>query len=167
MNKHCLRFEEHLSDWIEGQLDPQTTAFMEEHARKCPACATLREMMDQTLSLGPTLQEEVPFYLKNRLYIIPENQYAEAAEDTPSRMLRLAAAMVGISVLLLHLFYFTNLVPAGNRVVHRFFSGLGNVVVTVSALLETSSDAQDPTMYLFANQSPLKGADAPAQGEQP
>jgi len=167
MDKHCLRFEEHLSDWIEGQLDPQTTLFMEQHAKACVSCANLRDMMDQTIYLAPSLQEDVPFFLKNRLYNIPENQHADAAEDTPSKMLRLAAAMVGISVLLLHLFYFTNLVPAGNRIVHRLFSGLGNMVVNVSALLETSSDGQDPTMYLFANQSPQKAAEVPSQGEQP
>lgn len=113
----CNEIEELISDYIEDELDSELSRKVEDHLDECEACCSLRDEMEELFDSVQLLEEEVPFFLKNRLYNIPDNAYIEPKGS--SVLLKWVAAMIGTVVLLLNFFYFTNIYPYGHKKVHQ------------------------------------------------
>jgi len=136
----CSRFEEQLSDYIEGTLDIDLSLLMSAHIDTCPACRILHEDLVSILSGSNQLQEEVPFFLRNRLYYIPET-YDEESE--PVYYMKWAAAMIATIILFFNLFYFTNIYPQANRTLHGLVSGIERIAVETEALFSRFQKDQE------------------------
>ena len=85
----------------------------------------------------PGLEEEVPFFLKNRLYYIPESQdiLAEPPESSFYYLKWLAAA-IGTVAMLLNLFYFTNIYPPAKRLLHTVVAQMKTFTVETGAFID-------------------------------
>lgn len=129
----CSRFEELLSDYIEGTLDDNTGRQMAAHIELCPQCRCLHEDLVSILSGSSQLEEEVPFFLRNRLYYIPE-AYSVEEDEHPALYMKWAAAMIATMILFFNLFYFTNIFPQANRTLHGLVSGIERIAVETEAL---------------------------------
>jgi predicted anti-sigma-YlaC factor YlaD len=129
----CKEVRDLISGYIENELSRELKREVSLHLEQCPDCRQLKEKVEGLLSMSPELEEEVPFFLKNRLYNIPET-----AEEKSGRLvyLKWLAAMVGTIVLFLNLFYFTNIFPPANRALHRMVSHIETFAVETSAFIE-------------------------------
>lgn len=129
----CKRAQDLISGYIENELSRELKREVSLHLEQCPNCRRLKEKVESLMSLSPELEEEVPFFLKNRLYNIPET-----AEERSGRLvyLKWLAAMVGTIVLFLNLFYFTNIFPPANRALHLMVSHIETFAVETSAFIE-------------------------------
>jgi len=68
----CKEIESLLSAYLENELSPVESEQIAQHLASCPQCLNLKEKMEELLLKLSDLQEEVPFFLKNRLFNIPE-----------------------------------------------------------------------------------------------
>jgi predicted anti-sigma-YlaC factor YlaD len=71
---NCKRVEDLLSMYIENELPGELHREISLHLEHCDQCRVLREKIEELIYVFPELEEEVPFFLKNRLYYIPESQ---------------------------------------------------------------------------------------------
>jgi len=149
----CKKIEELLSAYIEGELDAAARQEVGQHLDACSQCKELKETMEGLLQSFPELEEEVPFYLKNRLHYIPESQDLE--EDKHS-YIKWAVAVVGTFILFLNLFYFTNIYPPANRTLHGIASNVGTFVVETGAFFEKIKESKDIFFYSFFNKDSEK-----------
>lgn len=148
----CSRIEELLSLFIEGELSDDLAEKVADHLATCTSCRDLKEALERNLYLCEDLKEEVPFFLKNRLYNIYEAQEEEPAAISPraAGILKWTAAMVGTVVLFLNLFFFTNLFPPANRFLHVAVSRIEIIAVEASAFLERVKESDTiPFLGLF------------------
>lgn len=129
----CLKVEELLSDYIENDISEELHKAVSMHLRECKACQTLKDKIEDLMSMATELEEDVPFFLKNRLYNIPDME-EEEPENSP--YLKWVAAMIGAFVLFLNLFYFTNIFPAANKTLHLVVAKVERVAVETEAYLE-------------------------------
>ncbi len=127
----CSRFEELLSDYIEGTVSTGFAREMSDHMSSCENCRLLHDDLNTILSSSGQLQEEVPFFLRNRLYYIPE---AYSEEPEPVLYMKWVAAMIATIILFFNLFYFTNIYPQANRTLHGLVSGIERIAVETEAL---------------------------------
>lgn len=143
----CPRFEELLSDLLENALPADINQACLDHLGDCPACTALKEKMEALINQLAEMEEEVPFFLKNRLYHI-----AEQAEEQEERSLldffrgslpKWAAAAAGTAILFFNLFYFTNIYPEANRRVHSLVAGVEKVIAETGGLIERLRDSRD------------------------
>ncbi len=131
---NCNQFEELLSAYQDNALTPDKKKEFTEHMNKCHDCEEIVNGVDHIKSILPELNREVPFFLKNRLYLIGETE----EESLPPRnygYIRWVAAAVGTMVLFLNLFYFTNIFPAANKTLHTAVAGIENFVVEAEAFI--------------------------------
>lgn len=142
----CKRVEDLISEYIENVLSSELNKEITSHLKQCPSCRTLKEKVESLINLSPELEEEVPFFLKNRLYNI-----TETAEEKPGRTIYLkwAAAMVGTVILFLNLFYFTNIFPPANRALHLMVSNIEKFAVETSAFLERVKESKGNILFSF------------------
>jgi predicted anti-sigma-YlaC factor YlaD len=135
----CKRAQDLISGYIENELSRDLKKEVSLHLEQCPNCRRLKEKVEGLMSLSPEMEEEVPFFLKNRLYNIPET-----AEERPGRLvyLKWLAAMVGTIVLFLNLFYFTNIFPPANRALHLMVSHIETFAVETSAFVERVKESK-------------------------
>jgi len=148
----CKLVEERISNYIENNLSAAEMDAVREHIQSCAGCRDLLEHMEQVLYLCEDLTEDVPFFLKNRLYNIAEIPVPEepAISNRTVAVLKWAAAMVGAAVLLLNLLYFTSIVPPANRVLHLAVSKIETFVVEAGAYVERISESdRNPFLGLF------------------
>ncbi len=141
----CLKVEELISEYIENELPKDVHDEISAHLEGCADCRALKEKVEELIYACPELEEEVPFFLKNRLYYI-----AEAREDDniiqmdDSRVyLRWIAAAIGGFVLFLNLFYFTNIYPPAQRTLHSMVSGIETLAVKAEGLFQRVKGTQD------------------------
>lgn len=134
---NCKRVEDSLSMYIENGLPQELHREVSLHLEQCDQCRQLKEKMEELLYVFPELEEEVPFFLKNRLYYIPESQTV-IAEKTESKFfyLKWLAAAIGTFVLFLNLFYFTNIYPPAKRVLHSMVAQIRTLTVETGAFIE-------------------------------
>jgi len=125
----CKNIEELLSDYIEKELKKELELEVEKHLKNCNSCYELHISLRNLINTGPKISEEVPFYLKNRLMYIPELIDLQEEKTSNSHNIKLIAAMVGIIVLLLNIFYFTNIYPQGNYFLHKTIAKIERFVV--------------------------------------
>lgn len=134
----CKQIEDVLSEYIEHELSPEIHKEVSFHLEKCLPCCVLKEQMEELMGVFPELEEEVPFFLKNRLYYIPESQEEDNVIDLEVKWsyLKWVAAVIGTFVLLLNLFYFTNILPPANRALHSVVCGIETFAVKTGAVYE-------------------------------
>ena len=77
----CDRIEPLLSSFIENDLPSDLMGEVSSHILNCEGCRSLKEKMEQLIYLSNDLQEEVPFFLKNRLHYIPEREERQSGKS--------------------------------------------------------------------------------------
>ena len=134
---NCHRVEDLLSMYVENELPQALHQEISLHLEQCSQCQQLKNKMEELLYAFPELQEEVPFFLKNRLYYIPESQQIlEERRESKFFYLKWLAAAIGTFVLFLNLFYFTNIYPPAKRVLHSAVAQLKTFTVETGAFIE-------------------------------
>jgi len=141
----CEKVQSLLSLYHENELSDELGHLVFEHLETCKECADIEDNIFQIKSLLPELNEDVPFFLKNRLYLISETEI----KDTPPAYsaLKWIAAMVGTFILFLNLFYFTNIYPSANRVLHKTVSKIENFVVEARVFIEQIGGSGVPDFF--------------------
>jgi len=146
----CPQIEERLSAYLEGDLSAVETAAVADHLKVCPSCRRLAARLEDLPGELAALQEELPFFLKNRLLNIPETIAEERrnlARWVPWS--RWIAAGIGTVLLSLNLFYFTNIVPPANRIIHRAASKVETLAAGVGGVVERLRESKDFLLYAF------------------
>lgn len=150
MTKKCREIEVLLSAYLENELSKADAASVEEHLDACPGCLAKKEKMEEIIFRLSDLQEEVPFFLKNRLYNIPESLEKKATAKILYFPKWLAAA-IGTVILFLNLFYFTNIFPPVNREMHAFVSSIEKIAVKSGGWFEKIKESKDLLFFTFFN----------------
>lgn len=158
----CEEVRDILSSYHDNELSDETAHLVSEHIDKCPTCSKIEEDIFQIKSILPELNEDVPFYLRNRLYFISESS-TEESEYRYSK-LKWVAAMIGAVLLFLNLFYFTNIYPSANRVLHRTVSKIETFVIEAKVFIEQIGGSEYPS-YLKENKKLSEGKKADERKE--
>ena len=143
---NCNNFEELLSAYQDNILSPDQKKEFTDHMKECTGCSRIAEDVDHMKAILPELNRDVPFFLKNRLYLIGESD----EEKTPVRnfaYIKWVAAVVGTAVLFLNLFYFTNIFPAANKTLHTAVAGVENFVVEAEAFIGRIKESNN--LFIF------------------
>lgn len=149
----CKEIESMLSAYLENELPPAQSAIIARHLAACPYCLNLKEKMEEILLKMADLQEEVPFFLKNRLFNIPEISEKKKFARTIYFPKWLAAA-AGTVILFLNLFYFTNIFPAVNREMHAVVGSIETFVVQTGGWFEKIKESKDLLLFTFFKKKP-------------
>ena len=102
----------------------------------------------------PDLEEDVPFFLKNRLFNIPER--AEKRREIRVIFPKWAAAGLGTLILFSNLFYFTNIYPPANKGIHSLVSHVERIVVRTGGWIERIRESRDLLIFTFFNKKSLE-----------
>lgn len=151
MSKKCKDIELLLSSYLENELPKDEATSVAEHLDSCPQCLAKKEAVEALISRLPDLQEEVPFFLKNRLFNIPE---AIEKKERPGKVLvfpKWLAAAVGTVILFLNLFYFTNIFPPMNREIHALVSSVEKLAVKTGGWFERIKESKELIFFTFFN----------------
>ena len=119
---------------MENDLDKEQHARVENHLHDCPSCMLLKSKMGELVSRLSDLEEEIPFFLKNRLYNIPE--HIEKNRSSKIFFPKWAAAVLGSVILFFNLFYFTNLCPPANKEIHSLVANVERMIVRTGGWIE-------------------------------
>ena len=146
----CKEIEAMLSAYLENELSPEESERIAQHLAACPHCLNLKEIMAELLLKLSDLQEEVPFFLKNRLFNIPEISEKKKFAKIIYFPKWLAAA-AGTIILFLNLFYFTNIFPSANREMHLAVGSIEKFVVQTGGWFEKIKESRDLLLFTFFN----------------
>jgi predicted anti-sigma-YlaC factor YlaD len=144
----CQQVENLISTYIENEVSRELHKEITLHLEQCEKCRHLKEKVEELLMAFPELEEDVPFFLKNRLYYIPESQEIEEIKESRFYFLRWVAAIIGTFVLFLNLFYFTNIYPPANRTLHIIVSEIKSFTVETGAFIQKVTESKG--MFLFS-----------------
>jgi len=150
MSSKCKEIENVLSAYLENELSPAESDRITRHLAACPPCRKLKEKMEEILLRMADLQEDVPFFLKNRLFNIPEiseKKHAAKIVYFPKWL----AASIGTVVLFLNLFYFTNIFPSVNRELHSVVGSVETFVVRTGGWFEKIKESKNLILFTFFN----------------
>ena len=148
----CTHVEDLISGYIENELPPELHKEVFLHLETCKSCGLLKEKVEELMYSFQELEEEVPFFVRNRLYYIPESQHNRIEMENERQYLKWMAAMIGAFVLFLNLFYFTNIYPPANRVLHEMVSGIKTLSVKTEAIYEKVKES-NTLFFLSAKNS--------------
>lgn len=140
----CKRVESLISAFIENDVNEHDRQEISLHLKKCKNCLRLKEHIEYMAPLYPELQEDIPFFLKNRLYNIFESSEEKEREYG---YLRWVAAAIGTLVLFLNLFYFTNIFPAANKTLHIATARIERFFVETKAFFEELKASEDSVLF--------------------
>ena len=143
----CNEFEELLSDYLENRLGPEMMKAAGAHIKECPDCAAVSGNVDHIVSILPELNREIPFFLKNRLYLIGTETEEETVGSKNFMFIKWIAAVIGTAVLFLNLFYFTNIFPAANKTLHTAVAGIENFIVEAEAFIGRIKETNNMFLY--------------------
>lgn len=155
MNKKCREIESLLSAYLENDLSKEELKNVSDHLGACPECLGKKEKLEEIISELSNLQEEVPFFLKNRLLNIPDM----IEKKKPAKSLyfpKWLAAAVGTIILFLNLFYFTNIFPPVNREVHSVVSSIEKFIVRTGGWFEKVKESKELLFFTFFNKKSIK-----------
>lgn len=144
----CQKIEELISLYIENELSEELHDEVSAHLEQCEECMLLKEKIVEMLYIFPDLEEDVPFYVKNRIYYIPESQHIEIMPENRFGFLKWLAAAIGTFVLALNLFYFTNIYPPANRLLHSSVVDVKSIAVDAGAFIQKVAESKG--MYLLS-----------------
>ena len=148
MIHNCKEIESLLSAYLENELSPAESAHVARQLAACPHCLNLKEKIEEILLKMSDLEEEVPFFLKNRLFNIPEISEKKKSAKILYFPKWLAAA-VGTIILFLNLFYFTNIFPSVNREMHVVVGSIETFVVQTGGWFEKIKESKDLFLFTF------------------
>ncbi len=143
---NCKEFEELLSESQDNSLSPEQSVLISAHLKDCPKCTLLADDVNSLKSILPELNTEIPFFVKNRLYLINENYDTNESINNYS-YIKWVAAMVGTIVLFLNLFYFTNILPSANKTLHTAVAGIERFIVEAEAFVERIKETNNFVNY--------------------
>lgn len=155
MNKKCREIQCLLSDYLENTLSQDELKEVAGHLDDCSACRGKKEKIEELIFKLSDLQEEVPFFLKNRLLNIPdavEKKKSVASLYFPKWL----AAAVGTIILFLNLFYFTNIFPPANREVHAVASSVERFFVKTGGWFEKVKESKELLFFAFFNKKSVE-----------
>jgi predicted anti-sigma-YlaC factor YlaD len=158
MTTQCKEIESLLSPYLENELSPEESERIARHLAACPHCLDLKEKLEEILLKLSDLQEEVPFFLKNRLFNIPEISEKKKFAKIIYFPKWLAAA-VGTVILFLNLFYFTDIFPSANREMHSVVSSIETFAVQTGGWFEKIKESKDLLLFTFFNKKPSESKD--------
>ncbi len=130
----CNEFEEFLSAFQDNLLNPDQKKEFKTHLNLCKQCSELSETISNIKTILPELDREVPFFIRNRLYLIGEAS-DEKSQEKNYGYIKWIAAAIGTAILFLNIFYFTNIFPAANKTLHTAVAGIENFVVETEAFI--------------------------------
>ena len=142
----CKNFEILVSRYLENEVSRDLYDEISRHLKVCSRCRNLKEKVESNLNVLPELEEDIPFYLKNRLYYIPESEEVMVSKRV---YFKWVAAIVGTIVLFMNLFYFTNIFPSANRTLHLFVSKIEILAVETVAFFEKIKDSKGNLLSVF------------------
>jgi hypothetical protein len=154
MTKKCREIESLLSAYLENELSKNDNKNVADHLNSCPDCLKLKEKIEGLLFKLSDLQEEVPFFLKNRLYNISEI----VEKKSPVKFFyfpKWLAAAVGTLILFLNLFYFTNIFPPMNRQMHSFVYSVEKIVARTGGWFEKIKESKELLFFTFFNKKSI------------
>jgi|GEM_PF-616910 len=152
---NCKRVEELLSMYIENELPGELHREVSLHLEDCDQCKVLKEKIEELIYVFPDLEEEVPFFLKNRLYYIPESQVViEERRESKFFYLKWLAAAIGTFVLFLNLFYFTNIYPPAKRVLHSMVARVKTFTVDTGAFIDEVRASDGASLFSVFKKDP-------------
>jgi hypothetical protein len=143
----CKQVEENISQYIENDISKDLHNKISLHLDECDPCRALKIEIELLMGSFPELEEDVPFFLKNRLYYIPDS--TENTKKESVFYLKWVAAAIGTFVLFINLFYFSNIYPPANRALHSIVSEIETLAVQTEALFEKIKESKDLLMYTF------------------
>lgn len=141
---NCKKVEDLLSAYIENDLPAAVRTEVSLHLEQCENCTRLKEKMEELIYSFSDLEEEVPFFLKNRLLYIHESREDEQSKNY---YLKYVAALLGTLILFLNLFYFTNIYPPANRAMHAVVSRVNAIAVETGAFFEKLKESKNLLFY--------------------
>jgi len=159
----CRDVENYISAYIENELDKDRHALVSRHLQQCRHCRLLKERTEAVLAKLPELEEEIPFFLKNRLLNIPEP--VKVRKTRVFLFPKWVAAGIGTIVLFMNLFYFTNIYPSANREVHSLVSSIQKFIVKTGGLFEKIKESKDFLLFTFFNKKSLEIKDQETKKE--
>jgi len=145
----CKKIEDLISMYVENELSKEVHKEISLHLRQCEKCRELKEKVEELIYVFPELEEEVPFFLKNRLLYIPESQTMQERRESRFYFLKWMAAVIGTFVMLLNLFYFTNILPPAHRALHQVMAEIKTLTVETGAFLEKITASEDLFFFSF------------------
>lgn len=148
---NCELFEELLSSYLEGELPAKQNSNMQAHLKQCKNCLLLYKNTAAIIKNLPKLKKDIPLPLKNRLKMIPQSKTVETLK---SNQLKWIAAIISTFALLLNLFYFTNINPAVNKILHEIVFSIEKITVKAAGLIEDIKDSG-----IFASSANENGGD--------
>ena len=152
---NCKRVEELLSKYIENELPGELHREISLHLEHCDQCRVLKDKIEELIYVFPDLEEEVPFFLKNRLYYIPESQAViEERRESKFFYLKWLAAAIGTFVLFLNLFYFTNIYPPAKRVLHSMVARVKTFTVDTGAFIDEVRASDGASLFSVFKKDP-------------
>jgi hypothetical protein len=155
MNKKCREIESWLSAYLENDLPKKELEIISDHLNICSECLGKKEKMEELVTKLSELQEEVPFFLKNRLLNIPD--MIEKRKPVQSLFFpKWLAAAVGTIILFLNLFYFTNIFPPVNREVHSVVSSIEKFLVKTGSWFEKVKESKELIFFTFFNKKSIE-----------
>jgi hypothetical protein len=138
----CKYVEDLISGYIENELSQEVHNKITRHLEECSKCRYLKEKVEDLVYAFPELEEDVPFFLKNRLHYLPELQENMMEIETRWHYLKWIAASIGAFILFLNLFYFTNIYPPANRILHDVVSEIQTFAVKTEAIYERIKESK-------------------------
>jgi hypothetical protein len=141
--------------YIENELPGELHREVSLHLEECNQCRILKGKIEELIYVFPDLEEEVPFFLKNRLYYIPESQTViEERRESKFFYLKWLAAAIGTFVLFLNLFYFTNIYPPAKRVLHSMVARVKTFTVDTGAFIDEVRASDGASLFSVFKKDP-------------
>lgn len=145
----CKKVEDLISRFIENDVSENLHKEVSLHIKGCDRCKKLKEKIENLMFLSSELEEDLPFFLKNRLYNIPEPTQSTQKDKIGHGYLKWIAALIGAIALLLNIFYFTNIYPQANRTLHLVVSKIETFVVQTGSFVEKIKSSKDDFIFTF------------------
>jgi predicted anti-sigma-YlaC factor YlaD len=80
----CAEVFREISDYIEGEIDPEVQARMEAHFKECAHCTAILDGMNNVIRLvGDGRAFEVPREFSKRMYLKLERYWAQGGSKKP------------------------------------------------------------------------------------
>ena len=146
----CKKVEDLISRFIENDVSGNLYKEISLHIKGCDKCRKLKEKIEDLISISSELEEDLPFFLKNRLYNISEPTQSTKKEKIGSRYLKWIAALIGAVVLFLNIFYFTNIYPQANRSLHLVVSKIETFAVQTESFIKKIKNSKNNFIFTFS-----------------
>jgi len=141
----CEEARELFIELIDNSLPPFMRKDLENHLTACAQCQQLFENYQQLLSELGELKSEPPFWVKIKL----NNIFLQLPEEKPQRkknvfqilMNKWVVAVAAMLIVLMNLFYFTNIFPPANRGMRTLLASAEALICKAEGFFEQVKDS--------------------------